>query len=222
MAVDFQHKTVNRGIVSRGDGAEIEWAIVPHPTFGIYNGYVKIPEDHPWFEKHYDDIPVQVHGGLTYGDDGGWIGFDTAHLGDYWPDSEFDTGEPRNIWTLERLADETKFLAEQVLNAYPPKIVKIWEEWPAPTTHLTYEQAIEHVKEAEKAYRTALNSFEEAQVAYVDAAIWDVNAAQTRYFLALHILRQLPNPQKQKPLDGLDWGLMTGPLFKAISKQENP
>src|SRR5664279_3769847 len=33
----------------------------------------------------YEGIPVDVHGGLTYGpDDAGWIGFDTGHAWDLW------------------------------------------------------------------------------------------------------------------------------------------
>jgi len=57
-------------------------------------GYVKVPEKHPFYEKHYDWIhenyDVEVHGGLTYSEkkigscnDSGWfIGFDCAHYGD--------------------------------------------------------------------------------------------------------------------------------------------
>jgi hypothetical protein len=60
---------------------------------GWGNGYIGIPQKHPWFEKHYDDIPCEVHGGLTYSDhnnpttrkadkDIWWIGFDTMHAYD--------------------------------------------------------------------------------------------------------------------------------------------
>jgi len=55
-------------------------------------GYVKLPEDHPWYGKHYDDIDVRIHGGLTFAgelacgcselDSGFWIGFDCAHCYD--------------------------------------------------------------------------------------------------------------------------------------------
>lgn len=47
-------------------------------------GYVRVPPDHPWAGKHYDDIDVAVHGGLTFScddaDGGTWIGWDDAHL----------------------------------------------------------------------------------------------------------------------------------------------
>lgn len=76
-----------------------------HIVVGWGNGYVLIPEGHPMHGKYYDDIPVSVHGGLTYSelvddriiklfnlseeDRGFWmVGFDTAHYGDSlvtWP-----------------------------------------------------------------------------------------------------------------------------------------
>ena len=55
-------------------------------------GYVGLPRSHKYFGKHYDDIPVEVHGGLTYASDRihkventefWWIGFDCAHSNDY-------------------------------------------------------------------------------------------------------------------------------------------
>lgn len=73
---------------------------------GFGNGYVILPKGHPMHGKGYDDIDVDVHGGLTFAssadeitwdkltekDKGAWIiGFDTAHWGDSrtnWPDEE--------------------------------------------------------------------------------------------------------------------------------------
>ena len=53
-------------------------------------GYIALPKTHPWFNKSYDDIKVDIHVGLTYAalsdsqySDIGlnlWVvGFDTAH-----------------------------------------------------------------------------------------------------------------------------------------------
>jgi hypothetical protein len=73
-----------------------------------WNGYVRLPKRHPWRTRSYDEIPVAVHGGLTFGPArerrspgepsyrparpasavGGWVGFDTCHAFDYWPDEE--------------------------------------------------------------------------------------------------------------------------------------
>jgi len=69
--------------------------IVLRGPVGSLNGYVELPLGHPSFGKHYDDVDVEVHGGLTYGshtnpdtgekDLGFWLGFDTAHAGDITP-----------------------------------------------------------------------------------------------------------------------------------------
>jgi hypothetical protein len=58
---------------------------------GYLCGYVKIPENHPSFNKQYNDIEVDCHGGLTYSEkeeNAYWIGFDCAHLMDYVPSME--------------------------------------------------------------------------------------------------------------------------------------
>lgn len=60
-----------------------------HPT-----AYIKIPKNHKYYNKDYDEIDIDVHGGLTYSKhylytseneklDGWFIGWDYAHLGDY-------------------------------------------------------------------------------------------------------------------------------------------
>ena len=36
---------------------------------GWGNGYVLIPESHPFYMKDYDSIDVYVHGGLTFSSD---------------------------------------------------------------------------------------------------------------------------------------------------------
>ena len=65
----------------------------------FWNGYVRIPENHPCFGKRYDDIEdIDVHGGLTYGGDHfpsytnrtkedayWWFGFDCGHAYDRIP-----------------------------------------------------------------------------------------------------------------------------------------
>lgn len=95
------------------------------------NGYVQVPEGHPAYAASYDRLNVDVHGGLTYANDRGWFGFDTAHLSDVWtvrdlakagvpdPDSadryrsSYRESNP-NYWTVERLVKETEDLADQL------------------------------------------------------------------------------------------------------------
>ena len=61
-----------------------------HPTLGSLNGYVALPKGHRVWGYGYDDIDVEVHGGLTYADEdketGEWVfGFDCSHAGDISP-----------------------------------------------------------------------------------------------------------------------------------------
>lgn len=55
-------------------------------------GYVEIPISHYCFNKNYNEINIDVHGGLTYSEmnekNEYWIGFDCAHSEDYMPSSE--------------------------------------------------------------------------------------------------------------------------------------
>lgn len=52
--------------------------------------YVGIPPTHPIADHHYDDLPIDAHGGLTYAgpsligvdSDLFWYGWDYAHAGD--------------------------------------------------------------------------------------------------------------------------------------------
>jgi len=106
----------------------MRWDVVPRPfsekyyregnelsematKFGWGNGYVGVPEGHPWFGVPYDEINVGVHGGLTYGSDHfprkeepkkdglWWVGFDTRHYND-----DFDR------WPKEAVREETQYL----------------------------------------------------------------------------------------------------------------
>jgi hypothetical protein len=93
----------------------ITWATCHAPMYGAVNGYVRLPDDHPWRHLGYDEIDVEAPGGLTYAHDG-WIGFDTLHSGDYWPGMP-PMGWYCRHWTPEQVADETRTLAR--LAAHP-------------------------------------------------------------------------------------------------------
>ena len=90
-------------------------------------GYVGVPEGHPMYGKHYDDVNVDVHGGLTFSndEDGLWLfGYDCSHWGDAkdfelmsdemkrtftrWPDTK------GTIRTLEFCVAECESLAKQL------------------------------------------------------------------------------------------------------------
>jgi hypothetical protein len=91
--------------------------------FGWGNGYISIPENHPFHGIDYNILNdyINVHGGLTYSnmckesnyqkfnlskeDVGNWIiGFDTAHTGD-------SVGE----WHIGAVQAETDLLLLQVI-----------------------------------------------------------------------------------------------------------
>jgi hypothetical protein len=50
-------------------------------SMGHRCGYVTVPEGHSCAGKDYNDVDVEVHGGLTYGE-GLQFGFDCAHWDD--------------------------------------------------------------------------------------------------------------------------------------------
>jgi len=92
-----------------------------------YNGYVALTKDHPDHGKNYDEINVNVHGGLTFSEHGSederdgeilfpdkslyWVGFDTAHSGDWMSYAPQRGGRK---WSLEDVSKETEYLAKQL------------------------------------------------------------------------------------------------------------
>lgn len=122
-------------IIDQGEVDGIEWRTAKASLYGAVNGYVRIPDDHPWAPQGtraegylwYDDerlADVVVHGGLTFGGTfkgwpGNWIGFDTLHLGDVWPGTpDYWRNDPiTREWTPELVTKETQNLARQAAKA---------------------------------------------------------------------------------------------------------
>lgn len=96
-----------------------------HPT-----AYVNIPAGHPYYFKHYDDIDIDVHGGLTYSEnflyidkntkiEGFFIGWDYAHWGDYFGyfinDEILGKGNDKaKKWTTDEIIQECLDAIEQL------------------------------------------------------------------------------------------------------------
>ena len=101
---------------------------------GNWCGYVGVPSTHPAYCKEYNEVDVNVHGGLTYAnkcqhvichipepgmpDDVWWLGFDTGHSHDLTPgfprgfiDGMFEGTTYKN---MDYTINETKQLAEQL------------------------------------------------------------------------------------------------------------
>ena len=86
---------------------------------GAWCGYVELPADHPDAGVNYNDMEVQVHGGLTYSD-GCMFGFDCAHWNDIAPvmlllrpESYLTRNMGEEYRTLEYVRDQCKELARQ-------------------------------------------------------------------------------------------------------------
>ena len=97
-----------------------------HPT-----AYVEIPKNHKYYLKHYDEIDIDVHGGLTYSKnylytnendklDGWFIGWDYAHFDDFigyelnYP-SEFRTNSKK--WATEEIQKDVYSVCKQLKEA---------------------------------------------------------------------------------------------------------
>jgi len=117
-------------VLSKGEHVGFEWMTV-HNGIGYRCGYVRVPAGHPWHGKHYDDLPIDVHGGLTFAepdkpcdkdgsDNAWWFGFDCAHAGDA-PDPCLPHEHQMmpifsdSIKTQEYVESECRSLCEQVL-----------------------------------------------------------------------------------------------------------
>lgn len=111
-------------VVDQGVEEGVPWVTLLAPNSDLYeclNGYVFIPEGHPWRWADSDEINglVDVHGGIT-GGTRFWMGFDTQHSRDYWPGMERwerwpDPSDPFAIvWSREAVADEARRFARQV------------------------------------------------------------------------------------------------------------
>lgn len=84
--------------------------------------YLGVPETHPLADKSYDDIPLSVHGGLTFSCKGDgmrptgyyWYGWDYAHCNDYafyYDEPPLANGfdhSPDKKWTVDEVEKEIK------------------------------------------------------------------------------------------------------------------
>ena len=111
---EHEHKPAERAVDRSGwpagpwDGEPdyMQWEYLGHPCIAVRNplgnwcGYAGVHPGHLAYGRHYEEVDVQAHGGLTYS--GGcrgaichtpkpgepptrWLGFDCAHAGDLVP-----------------------------------------------------------------------------------------------------------------------------------------
>ena len=117
--------------------------LVTRNQVGAWCGYVGLPPGHAFHGKHWDDVPVDVHGGLTFSgfcsghichvpakgepEDVWWLGFDCAHAFDLIPamstfltkdnHHELDTGHVYHTYRdLAYVKREVERLADQLVS----------------------------------------------------------------------------------------------------------
>ena len=98
--------------------------------------YICVDSKNAFYQKHYDDVPIIVHGGLTFSNDvlhnvleysdkykcdtlqafrRDWIlGWDYSHLGDYYGGSS-STFDYRK-WTTKEIKEEVKYAINQLID----------------------------------------------------------------------------------------------------------
>ena len=110
-------------VLDKGEFKGFEYKIISYGTHPCC--YVAIPEGHNFYNKHYEDIDIECHGGVTYSEkeeDGKyWVGWDYAHLGDYVGIYEMDilkdyihlhTNEKK--WMTKELKEEVEEFIEKL------------------------------------------------------------------------------------------------------------
>ena len=87
--------------------------------------YVKVPDTHPFYGKNYDEIDINVHGGLTFSGDRAnilgksdagnfWIGWDYGHLGDYLAIPQISFGQDGHQWSMAEILEHVKDVIGQL------------------------------------------------------------------------------------------------------------
>ncbi len=110
---------------------EYQCLIIRSNTTGALNGYIGVPQTHPWHNQSSEDLNLvlDIHGGIThistevykisvpYG--GRWVGFDCSHSFDFMPAISVPTQHDsyRDIWFVMHecisLAGQARLPAEK-------------------------------------------------------------------------------------------------------------
>jgi hypothetical protein len=109
-------------------------------TTRYHNGYVILPKGHPSEGKNYDDIKIDVHGGLTFGErlnkkDAHWLpadlveeadgrsmyGFDCAHLNDSTNFNGIPHSDNEHYWTADEVEAEVRSMIKQFQRKRHPR-----------------------------------------------------------------------------------------------------
>ena len=108
-------------VLAEGEHLGFQWVVVNN-GMGYRCGYVRVPLGHPWHGTDYNDLNVEVHGGLSFAkadvpcdapgaDTDWWIGFDCAHAFDA-PDPELVLVLPNQAFRLREAEVRTQAYTE--------------------------------------------------------------------------------------------------------------
>lgn len=107
-------------------------------SYGVHPcAYVRVPKNHPFYKRDYNELDITCHGGLTFGDDlkhvipndesdAWYVGWDYAHVGDYEilsniPNFSFIEGKQ---WTTEEIYEDVKRVIDQLINYEDTKRIR--------------------------------------------------------------------------------------------------
>ena len=107
-------------ILDKGTIDNIGYCIVNYGTHPC--AYLFLSKGHKFYGLGYDDIDINVHGGLTFSEDDlvfnplvtdCWIiGWDYAHCGDY--SGYYEDGKDWKKWTSTEILEEVKNAIKQI------------------------------------------------------------------------------------------------------------
>lgn len=116
-------KEHEKDVLHKGNYKGFDFAIISYGTHPC--AYVKLPNEHKYFGKNYDDIPIECHCGLTYSDSnllpdlfesGWWIGWDYAHCYDYSGYMMgFDSFTNNRKWQTSEILSEVENVINQLV-----------------------------------------------------------------------------------------------------------
>lgn len=106
---DKTNETIGAGKIN-GYRYEIKNIRGSHPT-----AYVMLDKNNIYYDIDYGEIPIVVHGGLTYSSNKNkgqyWIGWDYAHIGDY---TSYCDGDGKK-WTTDEILNHVKDVINQLI-----------------------------------------------------------------------------------------------------------
>jgi hypothetical protein len=106
---------INTEVLANGEHEGFPWVAARAPLYGAVNGYVRLPDNHPWLHtEEYIENSIPW-GELTY-NRGNWIGFDSLHSGQHWPEQTYGPFDGDTIMTEEMVIGWAEQLAHEARN----------------------------------------------------------------------------------------------------------